>query len=510
VIGYRRGLEGEDAMTARTAATRGRRLPAAALLVAAACMAPAGAAAELTATPDTPFGWRGDGSGRFGDATPVTEWSQTKNVLWRTPMPDRTNSQPVLAGEVLFTCAEPTTLLCLRRADGEILWQRAHDYVDLLPPAEKERAQKELLAAERIRKIELAPVLSKLQEVNRRLNAMPDDPFLRRQRESLKRQRDAVEKKLTAFEEHRNPKGDPLLGLSNCTPVTDGEGVFCLFGNGVGAVYDLKGSRRWLRLIRRPGLAMGHSMSPVLGGRALVMSIDKEILAVDATTGRELWTVGTYRPSAGLAAAKVGRQAMVVTSEGSVIRAADGKIVARVVGAAQAPTAAPVIRNDVLYLLGAKQQLLIELLSPNDEAGVRLERLAAGERSFLGVYYASPLYHDGCVYLWEKSNVLSVVAAKSGRRLVAKQLRLGGTAFASPTLGGGCIFVGSDNGTMAVLKPMAVRSAGGKYRLELDEVARNVLEPGRSPPVFAGRHMYVRTNKHMYCIGAKEGSPGTR
>ena len=36
---------------------------------------------------------------------------------------------------------------------------------------------------------------------------------------------------------------------------------------------------------------------------------------------------------------------------------------------------------------------------------------------------------------------------------------------------------------------------------EYKEIARNTLETFRSTPVFEGRRMYVRTLKHLWCIG---------
>ena len=79
------------------------------LLLAAAIAAPAvRARAELVASPDRPVGWRGDGSGRFPDALPVTKWSQTSNVVWKAAMPGWTISHPVVVGDVVFTSAEPT------------------------------------------------------------------------------------------------------------------------------------------------------------------------------------------------------------------------------------------------------------------------------------------------------------------------------------------------------------------------------------------------------------------
>ena len=32
------------------------------------------------------------------------------------------NAIPVIVGDKIFTCAEPAVLLCINKADGEILW----------------------------------------------------------------------------------------------------------------------------------------------------------------------------------------------------------------------------------------------------------------------------------------------------------------------------------------------------------------------------------------------------
>src|SRR5262245_15278640 len=70
------------------------------------------------------IGWRTDGSGLYPRAVPPLEWSPTRNVVWKTPMPGYGVSHPVPLGERLFTCSEPATLLCLSRTDGKILWQK--------------------------------------------------------------------------------------------------------------------------------------------------------------------------------------------------------------------------------------------------------------------------------------------------------------------------------------------------------------------------------------------------
>jgi len=76
-------------------------------------------------------GWRSNGSGVHPDANPPTVWSTQKNVVWTTKLPSRSNAQSVVAGDRIFICAEPLTLICLNRADGKILWQRTNSYRDV-------------------------------------------------------------------------------------------------------------------------------------------------------------------------------------------------------------------------------------------------------------------------------------------------------------------------------------------------------------------------------------------
>lgn len=81
-------------------------------------------AASALAAP--PVGWRTDGTGRYPDADPPTEWSATKNVVWKCAMPSWSNSTPVIVGDKIFVCSEPTDLVCVSRADGKILWKQSN------------------------------------------------------------------------------------------------------------------------------------------------------------------------------------------------------------------------------------------------------------------------------------------------------------------------------------------------------------------------------------------------
>ena len=72
--------------------------------------------------------WRGPaGSGVARDARLPLHWGPKQNLRWRTPLPDRGNSTPIVCGDrVLLTQAiekdNRRTVMCLDRRDGRVLW----------------------------------------------------------------------------------------------------------------------------------------------------------------------------------------------------------------------------------------------------------------------------------------------------------------------------------------------------------------------------------------------------
>src|SRR6185436_12349543 len=87
------------------------------------------------------FGWRGDGSGRFPGAMPVTEWSATRNVRWATVV-GRSYSCPIIADKFVFVTSEPDLLICLDRAGGKVLWKVEIKPADLTDENSRKAAEK--------------------------------------------------------------------------------------------------------------------------------------------------------------------------------------------------------------------------------------------------------------------------------------------------------------------------------------------------------------------------------
>jgi outer membrane protein assembly factor BamB len=85
--------------------------------------------------------WRGpSGQGLAGAGDYPDTWSDTQNVLWKVELPGRGNSSPILWKDRLFLttayeAGKRRSILCLRRDDGQRLWET------FAPAARPERAQ---------------------------------------------------------------------------------------------------------------------------------------------------------------------------------------------------------------------------------------------------------------------------------------------------------------------------------------------------------------------------------
>src|SRR5215218_10737694 len=75
--------------------------------------------------------WRYDGNGISPEKNAPVKWNQTNNVRWRTPLPDRGNSSPIVWGDTVFlTQAEGNKreVMAFERKTGKVLWQQGTRY----------------------------------------------------------------------------------------------------------------------------------------------------------------------------------------------------------------------------------------------------------------------------------------------------------------------------------------------------------------------------------------------
>jgi outer membrane protein assembly factor BamB len=441
---------------------------------------------SLQASAQDFVGWRTDGTGAYTNATPPKEWSKTKNILWSTPLTDFSNATPVIAGEKLFICAEPETLLCINTADGKILWQKTNTLDDALPPEELEKKNKALQEADPILKEktavekekgaadrekgaadnEMKAITKDIQAANDTLKTTPDDADAKKKlEEATKKQEDVKAKQDAASKKQQeanakladvNKRLQPYVsylplhphnvnGFSSSTPATDGKSVFTCYGNSVVAAYDLDGKRLWIRKFENPTISWGPCASPVLVAGKLLISIN-ELQALNPQTGETLWTAKVQTAYGTPAVTRIGDVDVIITAAGDVVRVSDGKVLA----------------PHVTHL----------------------------EKEQKDRYYASPVLYDGILYAVNQKGIFSALDAKTGATIYEKSLGVTGTFYPSVTLAGKNLYVSSDNGTTVIVEP-------GK---EFKEIARNSLETFRCCPVFDGKRIYVRGMKALYCI----------
>lgn len=74
--------------------------------------------------------WRGPNRNGIADAKqqPPLKWSESENVLWKTPVPGRGHGSPTVVGDQVFLAtadekAEVQSVLCFNRQTGQRLWQ---------------------------------------------------------------------------------------------------------------------------------------------------------------------------------------------------------------------------------------------------------------------------------------------------------------------------------------------------------------------------------------------------
>jgi outer membrane protein assembly factor BamB len=105
-------------------------------------------------------------------------------------------------------------------------------------------------------------------------------------------------------------------------------------------------------------------------------------------------------------------------------------------------------------------------------------------------YVPSPLYHQDHIYMVADNGVATCLDAKSGKQLW--QQRLEGAFTSSPVLAGGLLYATNEAGKTYLLE------AGPKFS---QVGANNLGEPVLSTPAICGGQIFLRTDRHLYCIG---------
>jgi outer membrane protein assembly factor BamB len=447
---------------------------------------------------------------RLGDAPPVEY--ERKNILWETPLPDHSHGAPIVVGERVFVTSEPDELICIDKNTGKLLWAVTNNYYDATPQADRD--------ANPAFKEKVEPVAKQLAEEK--------DPAKRwAARKKLYDVLQEVDKARYTIKFDGHLQGHfEIVGFTN-TPVSDGKCVYFWNGAGVAACYDLDGKRQWIR--RLDAEKLFYSASPAVIGGKLAVYFGR-MYGLDAKTGQTLWEQPEVNKTvAALLPARLAGVEVFVSQQGEVVRASDGVMLWKNPHKITNDTgwAPPTILGDVMYIpwYGTSTMWIEDFAGcvgdewkPKEDSirgvGSGFPRLPTAPMGIPREQTAgSPLIHDGKAYIVDWCGGYYVVDLKTKKTLAAKALLSEGDAnYVAMPVGASCTLVGSSIVVMDNQGHSVVLESGGECR----EVARNRISmqvqrewttttqeyTAYAPPVADGERIYIRGERHLYCIGA--------
>lgn len=426
----------------------------------------------LAADRTTPARWpqfRGpNGDGIAGDQSVPVSFSDTQNVAWKTELPGRAWSSPVIADNVIWVTTavervptEEERIAMLR--DGGI----------------EEKKIKQLAIAKSIG-LKLVAIDFETGSIRRTID-------------------------LTTV-----TKPDPIHSVNSYaspTPVIDGDHIYCHFGTyGTFCLSRSSGDVIWQR--RLPlNHSVGPGSSPLVEKDLLVLIQDgverQYVTALNKVTGETVWE--TDRPEMEApdgdqkkayctpiaVTDKQGREQLIcMGSQWMVSYHPDtGEEIWRVYhGKGFSVVPRPVHADGVVYFSTGftKPELwAVRVDGQGDVSDTHVEwTVTKGIPA-----KPSPLLHEGLIYVMADTGVASCFDAKDGA-LVWKK-RIGGDYSSSPVLAGGHIYFGSHDGEVTVIKP-------GR---EGQVVAKNQVDGQiMASPAVVGNALVLRTAKAIYRI----------
>jgi len=495
-------------------------------LIMFACLA-AALGFRLEAGEMQPVGWRGDGTGKFPEATPPLTWSfkdgKGTNIVWQTRMPLESPSSVIVVGEKLFTTGNNFELICVDKRTGKILWARPVSTYDAATKEERE-ANKEVFD-------KLDPMAQKRDELLAKIPAASAavSNEIARLGEEIAKNDTAMMYLLAGTDKVKYTNtGVKEGGYMAGTPASDGKLVYAWNSLGVTACFDLDGNRKWIRFDRLTPQEHGHYFSPLVMDKVVIICLGQQYLALEKATGKEAWRTelqGLPAWHSSIVGTVIGGENVLVDASLRLIRFGDKQPFAEIPASAIPnnpirAVATPVVGGGYVFCVSALKQYSLHYYQLPRKADAPFTPVLKGRNLLTegsGFMTSSMIYHDGLLYIIGANPVLfvyDVVAEKPAYRQALDfgeepkrtDRPYGCGICASPAFAGGKIFITGNFGTTIVLEP------GRAYK----ELARNTIdrrikhaykddmrEGFTAAPFFEGERLYYRAQRYLYGVGAR-------
>lgn len=392
--------------------------------------------------------FRGPSQNGHSSATGLpTEWSPTKNIVWKTELPGRSWSSPIVAGDrIILTNAisannvedvkAPVSLhvLALDASSGKVLWDHEVFFIE-------------------------------------------------------------------------NPWNEGYFDKNShasATPVYDEGRVYAQLGNFGTVCLDVDGNVIWKTKEPAFESIYGNGGCPIVVDDLLVFNCDavKEpfVVALDKATGKVRWKTDRGRKGKNLYALSTPlsievngvRQIITVgTRVAQALSPKDGKKIWHVFHDEYCAVPRPVFAHGLVFLSTGHDKANLLAIRPDGRGNVTDTHVVwrAGKNVSLT---PSPLVVGDELYMVADNGVMTCLDAKTGALHWSE--RVGKTTSASPLYADGKIYVQDEFGKGYVLKP------GHK----LDVLATNDLgDKSLASYAVHGKHLLIRTQHAVWCVGEK-------
>jgi outer membrane protein assembly factor BamB len=415
--------------------------------------------------------WRGpESQGVSTEKNLPTEWSDTKNVLWKTPLPGRGFSQPIIWGNRVFltTDVEGGTAPATHKPPTHMMGGREFKHPEWYG-------------------VDLLHTFKVL--------------CLDRDTGKLLWEKTAYEGTVYDYRHKRGNYAAP-------TPITDGKYVWAYFGSEGLYCYDFSGKLIWQKSLGPlPTIGMGVGTSPLLYENTVILQCDENegknsfLTAFDKKTGKEVWRVA--RPIqvswTTPVIVKTPQREELITSGNEFLISYDpktGKELWRTSGLKSHAIATPVVGHGLAILSSGYPAKVITAVKLGGSGNLDGSDKIAWRYNKGTAYVPSPILYGDYIYLMSDAGILTCLNAKTGEVVYEGGRVPVATKFygASPVAFEDKLLLTSDDGDTFVIK------AGPKHEV----LGTNSLgEPCRTSIAIADGKLFIRGEKHLYCIGKK-------
>ncbi len=410
--------------------------------------------------------WRGpDATGTAHKANPPIEWSETKNVKWKIPIPGKGHSTPVVWQDHVFV----TTA------------------IDAGEPKEYERLNAD---GWHNNLLKVAPQKFVLLAIHKQTGNL------------------LWQKTLNELMPHEG--GHETASLASHSPVTDGEHIIASFGSHGIYCLDFDGKLIWKKDLGNMHTkhAHGEGSSPVLYKETLVINWDHQdqsfIIALNKNTGKQLWKVNRNEPTSWATPIIIehNNTPQVIVSGTERIRSYNlktGNVIWACGGLSNNVVASPVYKDGIL-IAGSSyvKRMMLAIKLDGAKGDITNSEHVLWRRHQRTPYVPSPLFYKDSLYvLRHYQPILSRIDPKTGIDQNGP-FRLPGlyNIYASPVAANDKIYITDQEGNTLVIEH--------NKNSELKTLALNQLEDRfNASAAISKNQLFLRGEQYLYCISEK-------